>query len=1061
MGRTPPTASGPQNAPYTGRFPKQQAKRKAKPNLSPDMHEGKESVCAKVDHPPDVFMSRAGQAEHFVKDETTLAKFHIRARTIDLLGRQQVASISTAISELFKNAHDAYANTAEIDYFRDDGLFVLRDDGLGMTRSDFEQRWLTLGTDSKVGANQGLARPAVDNSKEIRPLLGEKGIGRLAIALIGRQVLVLTRARVANLPQDEITAAYLHWGMFELPGVDLDDISISLETFSSERLPNADEIDAMVSKAKASLVELGSRVDDKARQKILDEMQNFKVNPQEISTYLVSPSLHGDGTGTHFYILPADDILKDDIDDRDDESKATRFERNLIGFTNTMTPAFKAPKILTKFRDHLDEGEPIERVGERAFFSPEEFNQVDHHIQGRFDEFGQFHGKVGVYQTSPVDYVLNWNNSEGRPTLCGPFHFSVAVIQPTLRDSLVEPTAHALIRRKLERHGGIYIYKDGIRVQPYGGTENDFLDLERRRNQRAATYYYSFRNMMGAVELNSKDNASLVEKAGREGFRDDRAYRQFRSILINFFIQSAADFFVENGRYSEEWTDQRSELQRLDDVRKRREKQSGAKKEKFGEQLKSFFTSIDSGALIKSTQSIKEEFDRKLLAELSSSKPVQAKAQAVGRIEMEAKSELDTLRKSFAVSKPRGVGLNKELLNNWASYQVELRRVSEDVFVPLEQKIEAQITNIVNERKLNLLPSLRLNAVVRKHSENAVSTIRELRTQTEDTLTSLNRVVREVAKESFRNVSRVVDDVIADLEKAKADPQLAFDFSTVRASYERTVDSAFVRESERLRKVAAQLDAILTAAGSDGIDLVEVTEAFEEEVVALRDRQAIDFELSQIGMAINTINHEFGKTAAGLRDGFRRLKSWSNANPELSKLYEDMRASFDHLDAYLSLFNPLDRRLQQNAVDISGAEVFRFVSDLFDKRLKRHKISLVCDEAFKRFVYHGFQADLYPPFVNLVDNAIYWVTSKRLTDGTIELTGDGDDVCVRDNGPGVGRMDVKNIFEMNFSRKPGGRGMGLHISKQALARLGYRLTLDAPEAGGGACFRISKFSNPE
>ena len=150
-----------------------------------------------------------------------LAKFHIRARTIDLLGRQQIASISTAISELFKNAHDAYATTAEIDYFRDDGLFVLRDDGLGMTRADFEQRWLTLGTDSKVGSRAGLARPPIDEAQEPRPLLGEKGIGRLAIALIGRQVLVLTRARVDGVPQGTITAAFIHWGLFELPGIDL------------------------------------------------------------------------------------------------------------------------------------------------------------------------------------------------------------------------------------------------------------------------------------------------------------------------------------------------------------------------------------------------------------------------------------------------------------------------------------------------------------------------------------------------------------------------------------------------------------------------------------------------------------------------------------------------------------------------------------------------------------------------------------------------------------------------------------------------------------------------
>ena len=51
-----------------------------------------------------------------------MAKFHVRARTVDMLGRQQIAGIPTAISELFKNAHDAYARTVEVDYFREDDI---------------------------------------------------------------------------------------------------------------------------------------------------------------------------------------------------------------------------------------------------------------------------------------------------------------------------------------------------------------------------------------------------------------------------------------------------------------------------------------------------------------------------------------------------------------------------------------------------------------------------------------------------------------------------------------------------------------------------------------------------------------------------------------------------------------------------------------------------------------------------------------------------------------------------------------------------------------------------
>lgn len=54
-----------------------------------------------------------------------MAQFRTRARALDLLGRQQIAGIPTAINELFKNAHDAYADNVDIDYIRKDKLLCL------------------------------------------------------------------------------------------------------------------------------------------------------------------------------------------------------------------------------------------------------------------------------------------------------------------------------------------------------------------------------------------------------------------------------------------------------------------------------------------------------------------------------------------------------------------------------------------------------------------------------------------------------------------------------------------------------------------------------------------------------------------------------------------------------------------------------------------------------------------------------------------------------------------------------------------------------------------------
>ena len=67
-----------------------------------------------------------------------------------MLGRQQIAGIPTALHEILKNAHDAYADYAEVDYFRSDQSLLIRDDGIGMTKNEFESKWLTIGTESKI-----------------------------------------------------------------------------------------------------------------------------------------------------------------------------------------------------------------------------------------------------------------------------------------------------------------------------------------------------------------------------------------------------------------------------------------------------------------------------------------------------------------------------------------------------------------------------------------------------------------------------------------------------------------------------------------------------------------------------------------------------------------------------------------------------------------------------------------------------------------------------------------------------------------------------------------------
>ena len=74
-------------------------------------------------------------------------------------------------------------------------------------------------------------------------------------------------------------------------------------------------------------------------------------------------------------------------------------------------------------------------------------------------------------------------------------------MQGNLRDSSLDPPLFSAISDKLNRYAGLYIYRDGIRVLPYGNSEFDFLDVELRRSKSASDAFFSYRRMFGVIEL--------------------------------------------------------------------------------------------------------------------------------------------------------------------------------------------------------------------------------------------------------------------------------------------------------------------------------------------------------------------------------------------------------------------------------------------------------------------------------------------------------------------------------------------------------------------------------
>ncbi len=113
--------------------------------------------------------------------------FAISLSVLDHLGRNLYRSFATVIGEAISNAWDADAKNVHI--YIDDAKrnFFIKDDGVGMTASDFQDKFLRIGYSKRIKGE------AI--SPKGRPYIGRKGIGKLALLSCAERVTVISKIK--------------------------------------------------------------------------------------------------------------------------------------------------------------------------------------------------------------------------------------------------------------------------------------------------------------------------------------------------------------------------------------------------------------------------------------------------------------------------------------------------------------------------------------------------------------------------------------------------------------------------------------------------------------------------------------------------------------------------------------------------------------------------------------------------------------------------------------------------------------------------------------------------
>lgn len=979
-----------------------------------------------------------------------MAGFKARARALDMLGRQQIAGIPTAISELFKNAYDAYADNVIVDYFRNDGLFILRDDGYGMTLEDFENRWLTIGTESKLGGLFSTSYRPKDKNERV--LMGEKGIGRLAIAMLGSQVLVVTRA-VRDEVIHKFVVSFINWKLFECPRLNLEDIYIPIKEFKD--FPTNDEINQLVTESVENLKTLENKINKDFYQLMIKELNKF-LDASVITNeqYLKEPcKFDNSSSGTRFYIYPSNEYIIHDLEDDKNNNETATLKKMLIGFTDNTIPGHKEIPLKTYFLDYKYPEYAENIVDDTNFFSEDDFYKGDHIFEGKFDEFGQFIGKAKIFGKEINDnYIIPFKN-HGKKVASGPFEIKLMALQGNKNESNLNSEEHTFLDNKLRDFGGLYIYKDGIKILPYGDNRYDFLDIEKRRTMHAGVNYWSYRRMYGAIRLTSQNNSSLKEKAGREGFQENSAYADFKEVLINFLKATAKDYF-NDGVYSDYFQKQKEENKARDILLKKQEKKKKVIKDNFQRKLLEINKKIEEKHFSVQIDEIMNKLERDLI-EVEYIKDKEVAALKLVSIEKESLNTFNSLKRELEVTKPKGVAFSSTIEKSYLYYQQNATEINDKLFSNTYVKIQSLISEKSQNIEVELNRRYRIEQSLDITSKDAKKTISTTVKETSSLLEGVQEKVTKTTKESLKNIEETIRSLSLEVTNTDFQDMTEEDIVKWRLDVENKITSKMNSEKNELDTIKILLDNVQWEKDDTGeiASYVDVMEANDSKVMELLEKSNLDSDLAQLGMAIHVINHEFDASIKVVRDNLRRLKGWADVNTGLTGIYKGIKDSFEHLDSYLTLFTPLNRRLQRNQTEVRGSEIEEFLDKLFDERFKRHQIQLKATKEFRKTVLTSYPSTLYPVFVNIIDNATYWVKNRN-EEGIIELDADKEGYIISNNGPEILENDIETIFEMGFSRKPAGRGLGLHIAKEVLIEQGMDIKVIEPLEGYNVSFKI-------
>ncbi len=440
--------------------------------------------------------------------ETKILKPRPYARLLTMIGDQLIKNEKIALLELIKNSYDADANWVQIRFnnfeldkddnnkliAKPDSSIEIEDDGIGMELSVIEEAWLNPATPNKYLKK----RKGNNRTDKERIIQGEKGIGRFAVYKLGSKIEITTKPISQKEPEINI----------------LNDLSqFDDEIITKEKNDKPTFLDQI-----EFTCQIQSKPQYFKRRQILF-LGKKRSRPPHGTRILIS-SLKGDWTIEKIETIFKElNKLKTPFGDKKDKSEF-EFDIKINNKSYFKKDSFKDEfeQIIEKAPIRITNGK---YENKKKLFS---FYQNGSKRELKLESF---------FENKEIkDRFLDKNGNLKRNPESGSFGFTFYVFDFRPK----APEKYKLTSEKaFVKNNRIYLFRDDIRVQPYGNPDDDWLGIDVKRGTAKAGDFLSNDQTMGHISISVINNPKLKDKTNREGLIEiGNAFQDFTIIIRGF-----------------------------------------------------------------------------------------------------------------------------------------------------------------------------------------------------------------------------------------------------------------------------------------------------------------------------------------------------------------------------------------------------------------------------------------------------------------------------------------------------------------------------------------------